>query len=1438
MSIKNNIGRCQSVAVDPTDDDIVYLGSMSGGLWKSINATVDAEDVQWVCLTDNYSGIGAFDIAIDPDNHDTVFIIVSFYSNCISNNRTYSAGVLKTIDGGINWEWSLEIDPASEIMLTRIVYDPSDSDIMYILADKGFYKSIDGGDIWSNFNPISGANQLWEIVIDPSDGDNIYVCGKNDLYFSDDGGDNFTDVKEDAIGANNSEFIVIDYNPDDGYTYGLFKGYGLYKSINGTDWANVSSYDDYVASYVAEIDIAPDGGIYAGGILMKYSNDGGFNFSTFPLGPSGEVHYDTRDVAFSNSASGVPVFIATDGGICRSTTGGNQNWESINGNLSLSQFFGLDVSESNPDVMYGGTADCGTLKRSADGSWSRVYGGDGGGAVVRLTNEENVLATCGSDYLWFYLTSNGGDSWSPVYYYVRKFNSPVCNDNINEYYIYAGGEYNVLKSTNFGDSFSDFGASEGGAGYITAMAPSPSDDEVFAFSRFKTENPNNGTLVLTNDGGDNWTVIDDVSNNEFDVDFTYTPITDIEINPSDDDDLWICFGRFIDGEKVYKTSDFGSNWTNISYDLPNIPINNIEYDDINEVLYLGTDFGLFYLEDGTTNWYKITGLPDVSIWNMKIVKSTGELVLGTYGRGVWRADLQCLYDVQNSVEVTTNTTWDVRKKITGDLTVSNSSTLTIDNTLMLMDEATLTVESGSTLIITENGVIKGGCDGYFGGIIDIEPGGTMEIETNGQVLMGESGTIYIEYCSTIDKGLIINPDAIILLNDNDTKLEISGDLTINANATFTYTGNGFVKFSNPVSEPHNITAFTNSGFVLNGSTDQTDKILEVAQTSIYIPENIETFTLNDGLVHMSNNYARIVPEWSGTDITVTDVLFTPQSANRTDHRGLVLCGQQNTVISGCKFEKGQYGIYAYLTWNGNSLEINTSEFEDNDYGVWENGVSIMLSECTFVDNTTGFYAQATSLDDNSITDCSFTGSDYPVRYISCSGNLLMENTEVAGALTSAVEVNGSHTFTGICNEITDADNSTYAGLYATSNVIVYLDPTWDGESNYFADNYYHIKFSNANYIYLNNGLNMFYPNNEIDDYKFYGTLNKYACYIRYPNIFAYNNQWYSNPATSLSSSDYSIWKYGLCSEYYTINGTSPTEFEYCLQGFGMLAEEEESSINEEITNNLTASFQQNMNNVFETADTTGNWGDAHDYCWQVFQSPVPTASYSNIDYWDIAWVGLSHCTKKLYSTVNTTANNQTYLAHTFEALEKMKQLLSNNDARLFFLETEKAIFYRLSDDYSTALTVLDNLLSITNDSSELAYAERWRCIMQIEKDLRDGIINIANLQDFTPNCMQTEGLNAKSLTLNSGYITSNSDDISIKVIPNPVTSSSEIDVYMTERNSGTVEITDIYGRNLKSFKVTGSDKLNIYSKQFSKGIYTVKLISDGGKVKTTRMIIQ
>ncbi|MDA3912359.1 MAG: hypothetical protein PF448_13480, partial [Bacteroidales bacterium] len=871
----NHIGRTSSIAVDPTNSSVVYLGSMSGGLWKTENALVSTDDVQWECLTDNFPSIGALDIAINPSNHNEVYFIASFYSSHIGDTRRYSAGIYKSSDAGETWVLDFPINPADKIMLTRIVYHPTNNNIMYALGHNSLYKRNTGG-TWSEIGggDISDADQLWEIVIDPVNPDNIYVSGRifgsneNGLLKSNDGGYTFNDYTNYLIGSDYTERIAIDYNENDNYLYAYYKNGTLKKTMDGQNWLNADpTFTSFVfQNFVGEVDIAPNGECYVGGVRLYHSDD----YSNFDelesSGSLNQIHDDIRDIAFSNTSTGAPVFIATDGGVCRSLSGGRYNWESINGNLSLSQFFDFDITENDTEFMLGGTADCGTLRRNQDGTWSQLMASDGGGTAISDFNKNHCIGSYGASTQSIRYSTNGGDSFPFSNINGYLYDTPIEFSQHRPNYVYCG-KFNLMLSTNGGQTFVNHVTSI--PGHLTVISESPVNSSYLSFGCIERTTPRSNAHVYLNFNYDpsnpnsNWLIYDENDLNHLGFDGS-CPITDIEFTeiPSRDGTVYVSLGGFQDGVKVLKAQpDLGGGslfWQNITYNLENIPINSLE-ETTDGCLYAATDFGLYYLVDGGTTWNLYSNnLPLMAIDEIHINNTSGEMILSTYGRGVWRSDLYCGYDVMDSEVITTNTLWNTRKKLRGNLTVSNSSTLTLTDELRLSDQSIITIDNGSKLIVENGGIIKNGCDVYFGGTINVEPGGILELGDGGIIQMGDDGLINVK-AGTSSNGMFSYEGTAgtgaIILSDDNTCLNIGGELSIEDDLIFTFTGSGYIKFSNPGDDnTNNIFCGSGASIVLQGS-GQNDKIMEVQQSSVRFPAELSSFELRDGKIEMGA-YAR------------------------------------------------------------------------------------------------------------------------------------------------------------------------------------------------------------------------------------------------------------------------------------------------------------------------------------------------------------------------------------------------------------------------------------------------------------------------------------------------------------------------------------------------------------------------------------------------------
>lgn len=229
-----------------------------------------------------------------------------------------------------------------------------------------------------------------------------------------------------------------------------------------------------------------------------------------------------------------------------------------------------------------------------------------------------------------------------------------------------------------------------------------------------------------------------------------------------------------------------------------------------------------------------------------------------------------------------------------------------------------------------------------------------------------------------------------------------------------------------------------------------------------------------------------------------------------------------------------------------------------------------------------------------------------------------------------------------------------------------------------------------------------------------------------------------------------------------------------------------------------------------------------------------------VDIWESAWRGLTHSLKQM-ALLDQLGVNSSYFYETMISLEKINELQNDNPIRLFYLEIEKATLYRLNKEYEKALKILEAILPLAERGEQEEYVRKWICIIQMDIDVRDGVVTPDNLSSYSTNCEVIDP-GVKS-SFNASYTTNSSNQVNsvlkIDVVPNPVTMISLITIVLPDNSTGHVEIVTVEGKVIKSFEIY--DKMysnSISSNDFPKGIYAIKVVSSNGQTKTTRMIIQ
>ncbi|MEM7160944.1 MAG: PKD domain-containing protein [Bacteroidota bacterium] len=623
------LGRVNVIAVSPSDPNTIFIGAPAGGLWKTENA-----GNSWTPLTDNLMSIGISGIAIDPNNEDIIYI----GTGDGDGSDTYSIGVLKSLDGGQSWnETGLTFNTSQSRTFNELIFDPEDSDILYAATSNGLYKTIDAGDNWVNL--LSG--NIEDVAIHPLDNQIIYAC-TDEFFKSINAGESFEEIEQGLPSSFNVRRFKMALSPDEpDYVY-LVAGdqsddgfLGLYRSTdtgesfdlrsnspNILHWSQSGNGDGGQSWYDLAIAADPDDAdrIFVGGVNVWSSDDGGVNWdiSSHWVFPN-SIGYTHADIHFLSFENGI-IYCGSDGGIYRSENDGN-TWNDLSDGLGITQFYRIGVSETNPDLILGGTQDNGTFLFK-EGNWFNVLGADGMECLIYPNDEDRMI---GSIYFGSLSRSlNGADSWNAFSDGVDEngaWVTPFEIDPQNPNNVFAAYD-NVWKHENgFWTQISEFGSSDF---FALRVAPSNSDYIYAAKS---------SALFRTTDGGENWENIT--------VGLPGVGVEYIEVDPDNPDRVYTVHGGFSSGEKVFMSEDGGQTWQNISYNLPNVPVNCIEFQNGSDGgIYIGTDIGIFYTDNALVNWTPfMNGLPNTVIRELEIHDQSQKIRAATFGRGIWESSL-------------------------------------------------------------------------------------------------------------------------------------------------------------------------------------------------------------------------------------------------------------------------------------------------------------------------------------------------------------------------------------------------------------------------------------------------------------------------------------------------------------------------------------------------------------------------------------------------------------------------------------------------------------------------------------------------------------------------------------------------------------------------------------------------------------------------------
>lgn len=702
-------GRVVDIEMNPLNPNTTYLAAATGGIFKSTDGGTN-----WFPIFDNESTLSIGDIAIAPSDTNIIYAGTG-EANGGSGSLTYDAnGIYKSTNGGSTWT---NIGLNLTRITGKIAVNPTNSNIVFAATmgdlyaptpNRGLYRTVDGGANWTRVLFGTDSTGAIDVVINPQNPQIVFAAlwertrrpnskhyygTSSGLWRSADGGSTWTQLSVGLppIGGLYSR-IGVDLcpsHPNVVFVKYLDSNYGLvgvYKSSNGGN----SFYQTNDAALISNVgfggywygkmkcDPIDSNTVYEIGFDMYKTTDGGNSwFQTFP-----GVHVDHHAIAISPMDNQF-VMNGCDGGLHISYDGGN-NWIHHEG-LPITQFYNCELDNLNPNILIGGAQDNNVVATNtgAFNDWNYLIGGDGFFSLIDPVDDSHWYGEY--QYGNMSRSDDGGQSFWQIMNGLSgsgNWRTPIVFNPQNPQILYTGYQQ-VFKTNDRGDNWfsispdlttiDPFGNLFFGS--ITTIDVSPMDTNIIYAGT------DDGKVWRTLNGGTNWLNVTDT--------LPYRWVTRVTCDEHHTNRAFVTMSgyRFHDNmSHVYMTNDNGTTWNSIDGNLPDVPCSDLIIDpSADSVLYLATDVGVFFTTDLGAAWNPIgTSMPVVVCSSLRLHDASRTLLVGTYGRGMYKLNLTSLAGV-SPIEISLNSVHVFPNPATNFTTVSVQNLKAQNATVQIFD---------------------------------------------------------------------------------------------------------------------------------------------------------------------------------------------------------------------------------------------------------------------------------------------------------------------------------------------------------------------------------------------------------------------------------------------------------------------------------------------------------------------------------------------------------------------------------------------------------------------------------------------------------------------------------------------------------------------------------------------------------------------------------